>query len=234
MNTNKQLPINMILTVLKSRWYICLASIILCFSFALYYVSFHMEPVYSARTTIFISNDTPDATRTTATNIAISEKLKADCQVLATSSRVLDVVRQNLPDEINVNPSNIVVSLIEDSRIVKLTVTDANPVHAARIANTLTDTLIVAANEILKIENMQPVDRAVVPKVPNPGRSRNYLVVSIVIGAVLGFGLILLIETFDKRLHGPEDITLLYDLPVLALIPKITEADVLEEDGELS
>ncbi len=215
---------------LRSRWYICLASVLICLSVALYYVSFKMEPMYSASTTIFLSNDAADAERANATNVTIAEKLKEDCQVLITSDRVLDTAQRTLPADVDIRLAKISVSSVEESRIVKLSITYPNAENAANIANAITESLITEAKAITKIENIQFVDRATVPEGPLTGRSRNFVLVALVFGFAVGFGIVLLIEVLDKKLHSASDIPALFDLPVLASIPKITEKDIIKDD----
>ncbi|MDD6307844.1 MAG: Wzz/FepE/Etk N-terminal domain-containing protein [Clostridia bacterium] len=229
MNVRKVMDLNQMLIALKARAYIWLISILICMTVATYYVMYRMDPVFVASTTIFVSNDSPQADETTMTNIAIAEKMLSDCQVIATSNRVLDAVRQKLPADVRIDPSKISISLMEDSRIMKLTVKSSNASHAASIANAITDVLIVEARELTKIENIQPVDRANIPPAPDSSSARNYLLIAFAIGVALGVGIVFILEIFDKTIHGPDDIGDHYGLPILALIPQITQNDVKEK-----
>lgn len=234
MNMYKIMDVNLMLAALKSRWYICIISTLLFLACSVFYVTNYMEPVYVASATIFVSNDKADSEHTTATNIAIAEKLKSDCQVLATSNRVLNIVKERLPQDVKISKHLINVTTLDESRILVLSVTNNDATYAALIANEVAEVLITEAQDILKVENMQKVDHASVPTTPNTARVKTIVLGSVVVGLLFGIILIFLLEKFDKKVQGITDIEAISDLPILALIPKITGDDILEKGQRIS
>lgn len=71
----------------------------------------------------------------------------------------------------------------------------------------------------LESSNIQVIDRAVVPRSPSkPDKGRN-IFLSMVMGLFIGVGLAFFREYFDNTIKDPDEITRLFNLPTLGLIP---------------
>ena len=72
---------------------------------------------------------------------------------------------------------------------------------------------------ILKADNVQVIDQALVPQFPVKPRPMFNMAVAGVLGAMLGLGIILVREYFDDTIKTTEDIERYLQLPVLGTIP---------------
>ncbi len=89
----------------------------------------------------------------------------------------------------------------------------------------------VAGN--LRTNNISPVDRALPPGAPSEPRPVRNLMISIVLGLVIGVGLALLMEFLDESIRTPEDVERKLGLSLLGSIPKLdkttTPAEALQD-----
>lgn len=66
--------------------------------------------------------------------------------------------------------------------------------------------------------NVAVLSPAVVPDSPSRPRVLLNVLVSVLVGAILGVGAVLLLEAFDRRVRAPADLMLAEDAPVLAVL----------------
>lgn len=64
------------------------------------------------------------------------------------------------------------------------------------------------------------VQKAAPPTSPSYPKTKRDVLIGLVLGIVLGFGLAALIERFDRRVRSVEDLEELFGLPIIAKIPK--------------
>jgi len=221
---------NKILLSIREHWYIIAVSIILCTSIIAYYCLYILDVEYSASTKIYISNDTPDDQEAQINDILTAEKLAGVCKEIAKSEKVINAAKRELGNNIQINRSRITVNSPVTS-MIQLTVKDKDPQRAADIANAITDVLIVNAKEITKIANITPIDKATIPTAPDTSNIKIYCILAAIVGMVMGIGVIMLIEMFDKTIKGPGDITEQYGLTILGLIPKVVKNETEGSKG---
>lgn len=221
---------NKILLSIKEHWYIIAVSIILSTSVIAYYCLYVMDVEYSASTKIYISNDKPDDEEAQYNDILTAEKLAGVCKEIAKSDKVINAAKKELGSDTYINRSKITVNSPVTS-MIQLVVKDKSPQRAADIANAITDVLIVNAKEITKISNITPIDKATIPTTPDTSNIKIYCILAAIVGMVIGIGIVIMIEMFDKTIKGPDDITEQYGLTILGLIPKVVKNETEGSKG---
>ncbi|MEE8574628.1 MAG: polysaccharide biosynthesis tyrosine autokinase [Thermodesulfobacteriota bacterium] len=73
----------------------------------------------------------------------------------------------------------------------------------------------------LEASNIQVVDRAEVPASPSSPRKKLNIFLGMIMGSFLGVGLAFFIEYFDNTIKDPEEVTRLFNIPILGLIPSL-------------
>ncbi|MDD4496093.1 MAG: GNVR domain-containing protein, partial [Eubacteriales bacterium] len=106
---------------------------------------------------------------------------------------------------------------------IQIAVEDYDPETAKAIANKVAEVFQHQVADIMKVENVQIIDKAVLPVSPINAASGSNLVLSALAGLILGTALILLIDYLDRTVKTPQDVRKLVDLPVLGMIPVFEE-----------
>jgi capsular polysaccharide biosynthesis protein len=203
--------------------------------------------LYEARSTIFIGPQSIGVSdpsgAVTQTGLSIAERLtKTYARIIQSRPVAAKAVED---DELGVGPEYLLgrmtVTPIQDTTLIELRFRDANPVLAAAMANATSDAFVEIAEGLTPSgsgsSNAQPIvpvtviEDAATPTVPvSPNASRN-LALAAVLGIVIGTGLMFAAEYLDVAVRGPDDVERLVQLPVLALIPRVSRDDIVVRRG---
>jgi capsular exopolysaccharide synthesis family protein len=74
----------------------------------------------------------------------------------------------------------------------------------------------------LKNGNVQVAQEATVPTSPSSPKTARNTALGAVLGLLLGLGVALLLERFDRRIREPKDLEAVYGLPLLGVVPEST------------
>lgn len=206
----------------KKLIYILLASLVMGAIF--FGISkFVLTPKYKAESSIIIRQDTDS---TTNSKMQIND-LKFNQELVNTYSEIIktrgiaDLVIKNLNLDMTHEEfkSMVSVSTKSNTEIFNVSVVDVIPERAMDIANETTTVFKEAVKEIMKIDNVQILDKAIKPeKAISPKVN-----VNTVLGALVGFMLASLIfifkELMDNTVKTADDFTKTFNLPVLGVIP---------------
>jgi len=188
-----------------------------------------LDPVYKATTTLFAgrstSNSADENIQALYSDVLLGQQLVKDYREIAASRTVLEKVIKEL--NLNMKPEElskmVSVSLKNDTRILMINIESKDPKFAAVIANKLSEVFIEAVQKIMKIENVQIVDKAVVPTNPEKPKKLLNIAIAFVLGLMVSIGIAFFIEYLDNTIKTPDDVEKYLELPVLAVIPDIYE-----------
>ena len=163
----------------------------------------------------------------TTTDITLNSKLVSTYSELIKSKKVLRQVIANLSidEEISALKGKIRVSSVEDTEVIKITVTHENPIYAAKIANEITNVFSKEVNELYKINNVYIVDEAEVENTPSNINNIKDIVLFGMIGLVISAAYVFVLNMLDTTIKSSEDIEKGFNIPVLATIPNIESFD---------
>ena len=209
--------------LLKRMWIIVLITVLSVATSGI--VSFFvLEPEYSTFTTLMLGKpqDYSNQEKIEYNDVLLNQKLVSTYGELAKSRVVSNEVIKNL--NLNITPGQLSgktsVSLVRDTEIIKITVNDYSPVMAAKIANETAKVFMKNVSNIMKIENVQVIDKAEVPTAPfKPNKMMNIAIAG-VLGVMVSVFIIFLLEYLDNTIKTPEEVERHLDLPVIGMIPK--------------
>ncbi len=208
--------------IIKKRfWIIALLAIISALISGV--ISFFMlNPVYEAKSTLIVNADKQAETQiVTGDQITVTQKLAVTYGEIIKSRIVLDDVIKNLKLE-NTYESlsgQITVSPVKDTQIISISVQDTNPQKARDIANEIPKVFEKEAKRITKANDVQVIDKAILPKNPiKPNKVMNVLI-AFVLGTMIGLFVVFLIEYLDNKMKTPQDIEKHLGLSVIGVIP---------------
>ncbi|MCR5737628.1 MAG: protein-tyrosine kinase [Eubacterium sp.] len=224
-NSRNEIEIDLrgLFTAILNRMMIIILVGILVGGIVFAYTEYFVDEQYVAKTKVYIlTHQDPNSEGLTTNDLAFATYLANDYQVLLTSDPVL----QEVIDELDLEQSTdaladmISVELIEDTRVMEISVTSTDPKLAQKIANKVRDVANEKTKNVMEgIEAVNAIDEAKLPQSPSsPNVEKNTM-----LGFVLGFGLsvivVVIMFILDDTIKSPDDIEKYLGLSVLAAIP---------------
>lgn len=183
-----------------------------------------VTPKYTSSTTLLLatSGNSSDKTNTiTTTDVTLNSKLVSTYSALVQSKSVLRQVISNLGINISEDElkNNITVTQEKDTEIIKISVTNANPNTAEKVANEVAKVFTEKIQEIYKINNVQIVDKAEAETAPSNINHPKDIMIFTFIGLVIAAGYVLIANMLDTTIKTAEEVEKEFKVPVLATIP---------------
>lgn len=195
-------------------------------------------PTYMSSTKVFFAVQSGSSSTDLAQGSTFAEKQVRSYQYVAKSPLVLEpvIARLGLNMPSQQLAEQITASVPLNTVIVDLTVTDEDPVQAARIANALADQLSVTVGQIspenqgaqtVKATTMADAVPSAEPSAPNAKRN---IALGLAVGLIAGIAVALLRETWDTLVRTKDDVAEVTDAPVIGAITSGTSATTIETD----
>ncbi|HEL1737958.1 TPA: capsular biosynthesis protein CpsC [Streptococcus suis] len=211
-----------ILLLLKTIWrkkiFILLLGL-LGAGLAFAYSSFLVTPQYDSTTRIYVVGQHAEAgAGLTNQDLQAGSYLVKDYKEIILSQDVLTQVAT----ELNLNGNlkeKVSVSIPVDTRIVSISVRDADPNEAARIANSLRTFASQKIIEVTKVSDVTTLEEAVPAEEPSTPNTKRNILLGLLAGSILATGLVLVMEILDDRVKRPQDIEEVMGLTLLGVVP---------------
>ncbi|CYV09407.1 TPA: capsular biosynthesis protein CpsC [Streptococcus suis 2524] len=211
-----------VLSLLKAIWrkkFFILMTAVLGASLAFIYSNFLVIPQYDSTTRIYVvSQNVEVGAGLTNQELQAGTYLVKDYKEIILSQDVLSQVAT----ELNLNENlkkKVSVSIPVDTRIVSISVRDADPNEAARIANSLRTFAAQKIVEVTKVSDVTTLEEAVPAGTPTTPDIKRNLLLGLLIGSFLATGLVLVVEVLDDRVKRPQDIEEVMGLILLGVVP---------------
>ncbi|MBR1654210.1 MAG: hypothetical protein IJ690_04600 [Clostridia bacterium] len=198
-----------------------------------------VKPKYKAYTTLVLAQSDVLATEgdkaqgITQTELTINQKLVPTYSELVKTNNVLREVIRELGlnvDEDELRKS-VTVKLVEDTELIKITVTNKNAVDAKNIANKIAEIFSDRVKQIYKIDNVTIVDPAEEAEEPYNINHIKDLAIFMAIGLVVAIIYVLLANLLDTTVKSAEDIEKELGVSVLVSIPELREDNKIGKGG---
>ena len=228
MKENKEIAID-IVQLFKILWKKKIAIILTAIVAALVAFgvsSFVLTPEYSSTTRIYVVNrNQSENAGLTNQDLQAGTYLVKDYKEIILSQDVLEKVISNLKLEKTVKglSKKIQVTVPVDTRIVSITVKNAQPEEASRIANALREVAaekIISVTRVSDVTTLEEARPALSPSSPNI--RRNTLLAFLAGGAVMVVS-VLLLELLDDRVKRPEDVEEVMQVALLGIVPDLNK-----------
>ncbi|WP_201342804.1 Wzz/FepE/Etk N-terminal domain-containing protein [Streptococcus suis] len=211
-----------VLFLLKTIWrkkFLILLTAVLTAGLAFVYSSFLVTPQYDSATRIYVVSQNVEAgAGLTNQELQAGTYLAKDYREIILSQDVLTQVAT----ELNLKESlkeKISVSIPVDTRIVSISVRDADPNEAARIANSLRTFAVQKVVEVTKVSDVTTLEEAVPAEEPTTPNTKRNILLGLLAGGILATGLVLVMEVLDDRVKRPQDIEEVMGLTLLGIVP---------------
>lgn len=183
------------------------------------YGLFIQKPMYKSDTTVILSGN-ESSTSITQTDVALNKNLVSTYAEIVKSRRVLSQVIDELGLDLTYEQlsNKISVSSVNNTEIIKITVSDTDAKKAKNIANT---TAYHFTNEVIDLYNMNNVDildEAIEADKPYNINVLKQIVIYFMLGFVLGAGILFVIYYFDRTIKSVEQVEQKIKLPILGSV----------------
>ena len=207
--------------------------VIIAAGIGIIYTMGFVTPKYSSSTSLVLTTSEKsaevDSTNSiTTTDITINSKLVSTYSELVKSKKVLRQVISNLNIDVSEDElrKNVSVNAVENTELIRITVTNENAVYSAKIANEIAKVFSEMIPEIYNINNIYILDEAEVEDIPSNINHAKDVIIFAFIGLVIAVGYVLIANMLDTTIKSPEDIEKGFNLPVLVSIPLIDNFNV--------
>lgn len=205
-------------TIWRKKIFI-LVTAVLGAGLAFVYSSFLVTPQYDSTTRIYVVSQNVEAgAGLTNQELQAGTYLVKDYKEIILSQDVLTQVAT----ELNLNENlkeKVSVSIPVDTRIVSISVRDADPNEAARIANSLRTFAAQKIVEVTKVSDVTTLEEAVPAEEPTTPNTKRNIILGLLAGGILATGLVLVMEVLDDRVKRPQDIEEVMGLTLLGVVP---------------
>ncbi|HZK57136.1 MAG TPA: Wzz/FepE/Etk N-terminal domain-containing protein [Clostridia bacterium] len=227
MDQEIELDLKELIQIIQKRlWFIVFATVLAVGAGGI--VSFFiLEPVYKASTTIMVGkpSDYIEGNQLQVQDLNLNQRLARTYGEVVKSRKVsedvisqlkLDFTPQQLKDKTSVD-------LVKDTEFITISVTDTDPKQAAVIANKMAEVFRVRVMDIMKVDNVQVLDDAIVPTSHIKPKPKLNMAIAGVLGMMVSIFVVFLLEYLDSTIKTSEDIEKYLGLSVIGTIPMMQD-----------
>lgn len=198
--------------------------ILLCIVAGYVYTTFFVSPVYKATSTAILTSNTETEegqSAVTQTEVTLNNSLLSTYRGIATSDSVVSKVISNLGLNISADTlkNEISVTSATNTQIIQITVENADPSLAAKIANEIRAVFTERVAELYDMQNIKPLDDAKVPNSPSNINHTKDVLMFAAIGIILAIIYAFIANLLDNTVKSSSDIEKAVGLNVIAEIP---------------
>ena len=223
----EEISLGEIFAIIKQRLLLIISLGIVGLLVSALYTFFLVTPMYDSTTQLLVNRTSDSANEIQLSDINTNVQMINTYKDIIKGPVILGDVKDNLSSNYTVVELGNMVTIgsNENSQVFSMTVTSADPVEAAEIANEIATTFQANIGEIMKVENVSIISEAVVN--PNPISPNVFmnLVLGALVGGMLGLGLAFLQHFMDRTIRDNQFIGQTIGWPDLGVI---SEMDVDE------
>lgn len=213
----EEIDIKELLEFLKSKLYLFIFIVVFVCLLGCVYGLILQKPMYSSYTTVILSGT---ETTITQSDLTLNKNLVNTYAEVVKSRRVLEQVIDDLGLDIRYETlvGKVTVSAVNNTEIIKISVNDGDGESARDIANTIASFFADEVKKLYNMDNVNVLDRAIAAETPYNISVVKQLVMYMLIGAVLGFGVLFIIYYFDRTIKSVEQVEKKVRLPILGTV----------------
>lgn len=183
---------------------------------------FLMTPMYQASALMIVNTRQDITSNVTSDQINSATKLVSTYSIILKSDTVLNQVIENLGLNMDYQQlaNRVTVSAVDDTQVMKVTVTSDNPEWARQVCEQITQISPDVILEAVEAGSVKVISKASIsPEPVSPNVSRN-TARGAVAGLVISVGIVFLMVLLDNKINNEEDVSKYLDLTVVGVIPE--------------
>ncbi len=205
-----------------------------------FYSETMIAPEYESSVTVYINNKkSEDRSQILTSDIAASQMLVNTYVVIIKSDTVLNQVAERLEQEgvygyhANLMREKITASAVDNTEILEITVRDTDKKNTFMIANVIAEVAPDIIKDYIEASSVKVVDYAVEGKKIAPNIQNN-MIIGLALGLILSCAFVILKEIFDMRIKKEDELEQWFKLPILGVVPDISNASLTNRTGYYS
>ena len=208
------------------RAYIIIITALVFLVGGLTYTVFLKEPLYKSDVNVILVSKNSQSS-SLQSEITANQKLAATYRELVTSRSVLNEVIEDLDLTYTVLQLQKMISVqnVNETEIIKITVSSSKPKEAKEIANVVAVKFQDEVKDIYNLENVSIIDKAVLAKEPYNINVVKESIIYIALGVVLSCGVIFVIYYFDNTIKSIDQVEKRLGIPVIGTVPMVGKKD---------
>lgn len=222
--------LHIVKTLWNKFWVIILSAIIAAtagFSLARFFI----PNKYSSSIMLYVNNSSFSLGNTdfsiSSSDLTAAQSLVKTYTIILKNRTTLEMVMDETETEFNYTYEELYdmidASDVDETEILRVTVTAEDPHYAEEIVNTIAEVLPRRISEIIEGATMEVVDMGIVNEEKVSPSITNYTIVGGILGILASVVVLAIMAMLDDAIHDEEYIQQSYDYPILAKIPDLLE-----------
>ena len=215
------ISISEIIDAVKKRWKIIALTTVLATVVSGIFSFFIISPTYEASTKIFIGKEGAESEGYNSSDVSMYQNLIKTYSELIKTKDLVNKAIDNSQYDLSVNSvlNGITVNTLTGTQILQISYQSKSPSVAKNILESITNEFITKAEELVPNGNVKILESVELPKNPvAPNKTMN-IAIAFILGMMVGFGIVFLLEYLDNTYKNKEQLEKDLDIPVLGVIP---------------
>ena len=215
------ISISEIIDAVKKRWKIIALTTVLATVVSGIFSFFVISPTYEASTKIFIGKEGAESEGYNSSDVSMYQNLIKTYSELIKTKDLVNKAIDNSQYDLSVNSvlNGITVNTLTGTQILQISYQSKSPSIAKNILESITNEFITKAEELVPNGNVKILESVEIPKNPvAPNKTMN-IAIAFILGMMVGFGIVFLLEYLDNTYKNKEQLEKDLDIPVLGVIP---------------
>ena len=182
-------------------------------------------PMYNSYTTVILAQQASENSSLTQSDITVNQKLVSTYSEIVKSKLVLQktIDELHLDTDYDTLNSHVSVKPVENTEIIRISVTDADAAMAPEIANTIAKNFIEQVSSIYDLNNVSVIDQAQKDDTPSNNTLTRDLAIAAIISIFGVLAIVFIIFYFDDTVKYSDDLEKRIGMPIAG---KIIQSDV--------
>ena len=215
------ISISEIIDAVKKRWKIIALTTVLATLVSGIFSFFVISSTYEASTKIFIGKEGAESEGYNSSDVSMYQNLIKTYSELIKTKDLVNKAIDNSQYDLSVNNvlNGITVNTLTGTQILQISYQSKSPSIAKNILESITNEFITKAEELVPNGNVKILESVELPKNPvAPNKTMN-IAIAFILGMMVGFGIVFLLEYLDNTYKNKEQLEKDLDIPVLGVIP---------------
>ena len=215
------ISISEIIDAVKKRWKIIVLTTVLATLVSGIFSFFVISPTYEASTKIFIGKEGAESEGYNSSDVSMYQNLIKTYSELIKTKDLVNKAIDNSEYDLSVNSvlNGITVNTLTGTQILQISYQSKSPSIAKNMLESITNEFITKAEELVPNGNVKILESVELPKNPvAPNKAMN-IAIAFILGMMVGFGIVFLLEYLDNTYKNKEQLEKDLDIPVLGVIP---------------